>query len=156
MNPAGQSLAIDPANVAILELTRNRRFERGNLAHTVLPFVDRERLAGTYMEWLRFHLGIRQSGMEEAKREARTSRFVAAAMARKTASLDTHMADVATLTAQLLLSQGAREEAADLYFVAGATLWSWYGARSRDVQEGPRAPWHAALSGVLADRRLGS
>ena len=132
MNPSGESLHLDPANVALARLTKARRFGRGGVSQTVLPHVDQGRLAGTYMEWLAFQLDVRRRGMANAEGEVETSRYIAAATARKSAKLDPHMADVAAFTGQLLLVMGEPEQAADLFVVA-ARLYGLRTARGREM-----------------------
>jgi len=134
MNPGGQSLELDPANVAVARISQGRRFGPGGIAVNVLPHVDTARLAATYLRWLDLNLGIRKRGMENAWLEARTSRYVAAAAGEKAARLDPHMADVASFTGYLLWREGESEAAANLYGLA-SRLYGRGTSRGRAMQE---------------------
>jgi len=134
MNPDGESLELDPANVAVARISQGRRFGPGGIEVNVLPHVDTARLAATYLRWLDLNLGIRKRGMETAWLEARTSRYVAAAAGEKAAELDPHMADVASFTGYLLWREGEGEAAANLYGLA-SRLYGESTPRGREMQE---------------------
>ena len=118
LNPAGNSLAMDPQNLRITQLVRDRRFGPGGVDLNVLPFVDVEALAGAYTQALRVDLTFRQLGVVEALEERRSSRFSAARMVVQAQSLDPHLADVAGFTATLYLRQERLSEAVYLLDVA--------------------------------------
>ena len=134
MNPDGDSLDLDPVNVAVARISQGRRFGPGGIERNVLPHVDTARLAATYLGWLDLNLGIREREMDNAWVEARTSRYVAAAAGAKAAQLDPHIADVASFTGYLLWREGQGEAAANLFGLA-SRLYGRSTSRGREMQE---------------------
>jgi hypothetical protein len=118
MNPDGSELKLDPLNLEIVRLTRDRGFSAGGAERNLLPFVDRPRLIQAYTAALRANLALRTLGIEEilSLRELAPAR--AAARAGQLRELDPHLADVAELVAALLRSDGREAPAVGLYEVA--------------------------------------
>jgi hypothetical protein len=122
MNPDGSELRLDPANLAIVRLVRDRGFSRGGLERNVLPFVDRPRLIDAYTALLRTHLALRELGIEEILALQGRAPQRAAVRASQVRAFDPHLAEVAQLLGGLLAVEGREPAAAGLFEVA-AQLW---------------------------------
>ena len=131
MNPDGSELKLDPLNLEIVRLTRDRGFSVGGPERNLLPFVDRPRLIQAYTAALRANLALRALGIEEvlAVRQLAPSR--AAARAGRLRELDPHLAEVAVLVAALLVTDGRAASAVGLLEVA-AELWGTDTGKGRD------------------------
>jgi hypothetical protein len=118
MNPDGSELKLDPLNLEIVRLTRDRGFSQGGADRNLLPFVDRPRLIQAYTAALRANLALRALGIEEILSLQQVAPRRAAARAGQLRELDPHLAEVAELVAALLLSDGREAPAVGLYEVA--------------------------------------
>jgi len=122
MNPAGQSLALDPWNAAIVAATRGRTFGPGGIEANVLAHADLAAMIAAYRAALGANVAMRNAGVADALEAGGGSARAAAPQARVAMQLDEHLGDVANLVAQLLMRDGrpaaaaqAWENAARLY-----------------------------------------
>lgn len=131
MNPDGSELKLDPLNLDIVRLTRDRGFSFGGAERNLLPFVDRPRLIQAYTAALRANLALRALGIEEILALRQLAPARAAARAGRLRELDPHLAEVAELVAGLLIIDGRAASAVGLLEVA-AELWGTDSGRGRD------------------------
>jgi tetratricopeptide (TPR) repeat protein len=104
LNPSGDSLELDPANLRILRALRGRNFGPGGLEANVMPHVDPEELTDSLTDSLRLNLHFRRIGVLEALEMQETSRFTAARGIREARELDPHLASVSRFVATLRAS----------------------------------------------------
>jgi tetratricopeptide (TPR) repeat protein len=134
MNPSGDSLELDAANARIVRLLRERRFGPGGIERNALPFVDPELLIAAYAAALRQNLASRSLGLAEALEARRSSRFVAADLARRAAALDEHLGNVCEFAGRLLAHE-ERYAAAASFVETAARLYGPRTRKGRDARE---------------------
>jgi len=138
MNPAGQSLALDPWNAAIVKATRGREFGPGGIEANVLPHVDLATMIAAYRAALGANVAMRNAGVVEALEAGGGSARAAAPQARVAMQLDEHLGDVANLVAQLLVRDGRPAAAAQAWENA-ARLYGPATPRGRRALQNARA-----------------
>ena len=132
MNPSGASTAIDPVNMGIVSMTRNRRFGPGDLKRNLLDHVETLDLIDAYVKALDVNRVLRREGLEKADRAAVNSRYIAKNIADEALQLDDHLAEVALLVCNLYESESFYARAAD-YSDLAAYLFGIETARGRDL-----------------------
>jgi tetratricopeptide (TPR) repeat protein len=115
MNPSGNSLALDPVNRGIAELTRERLFTGRGPEVDLYPFIATDELIGVYDRALRVNMAIRQRGLGEARAAQKDSRYLAGDIARQALGMDTDLAQVAQMIGDFM----ARDRA----YAGGATYY---------------------------------
>ncbi len=106
MNPRlSDATGLDEPNTRIATLTRDRSFEGFGIYADVLDHVDEKALIPAYRSALKLNLLARQQGMGEAIDAQGESRYIAARRARKAVALDSHLGDVASFLATLMVRQ---------------------------------------------------
>jgi hypothetical protein len=147
MNPGGEELQLDAANLQIARLTRTRGFGRGGLERNVLEAVDPQEFVQVLLAALRLNLHFRKLGIQDALEERETSRVQAARQVRQAAALDQHLGDVARLVAKLELYQGYEASAAR-YFDIAAALYGPDSRRGQQAAQKAEQLWHRFESGL--------
>jgi tetratricopeptide (TPR) repeat protein len=151
MNPSGASLDLDPANRAIIELLRGRRFGPGGVEANVLPFVEQGELTAAIAQALRLNLEFRRLGVLEALEARESSRFLGARKAREAVALDPDLASVARFLA-LLLAEQQRFVSAARFMEAAAQLHGPRSAEGREARAGAEALLSRAREGNGEER----
>jgi tetratricopeptide (TPR) repeat protein len=111
MNPSGDSRRLDGGNQQIVHATRGRRFRGRGLEADVLETTDLDTVLGAYEKAVSVNLLFRRAGIAEALEASGRSRVLAAREVRRATGLDSHLAEVASTLARLLLLDGRRGEA---------------------------------------------
>ncbi|MFQ5416695.1 MAG: hypothetical protein ACE5FL_06560 [Myxococcota bacterium] len=117
MNPAGDSLYLDSASHRTAFAMRARSFAGQGIEADVLPNVDLPEVLDAYRAVLAAHPTLRRMDAAET---------------REGVLSDPHLADVARVVAVLMLSDGRRGEALEL-FDAAARLYPAGSARARET-----------------------
>jgi tetratricopeptide (TPR) repeat protein len=160
MNPAGDSLTLDPLSHRVVRATRWRTFESGRFERDVLPWIDLRETIDAYVAVLGANLTFRQMGIAGIVEQQSGSHPSSAAQAGRVTVPDPHLADVSRIVAVLMLSDGRRVEALSLLETA-AELYGRGTKRGRETAEHAEALRQSLLeqsgqpTGPPTDRRPG-
>jgi len=142
MNPIAGEWTVDPHTARILRITRARRFGPGPFERNVLERVDVPALADALLAAIHVNVGFRNRGLTEASEEAEESRWSAARLAHEATGDDRPLAQVAELTAFVLMRAERPVEGIHMLENA-ARLWGPRSHEGRAAQAQADA-WRAA------------
>jgi len=147
MNPVSGDWVLDAYTVRILKLTASRRFGPGSFERNILSHVDNEALADALVAALRVNVHFRNVDVAGAHAEAERSKGVARFEMRQATTEDQVLAQVAELTAWVLMRADRPAQAVRMMENAGK-LYGVRKKRGRAAMAQAEA-WRAAYRSIL-------